>query len=257
MRHFKIDLDDIVAGLTHQKGNLVTIIRYCYRNNLKLIKPNFTLCSKHNNGKMLTTDLSTYYDLDGITVNGCRYELYDDPGGVPWTVNRKKYKSGLLVNDEMFGDLLGPGEFIAEGVKVQKSAANVFIPYTKALHKLAQQTLSRLGDYMCIHVRRGDRVTNAQIDIDTQAENIKRAIGNYKPSKVYIMTNRISEISQLKEVPNVFFYTQFDHLTAIRDNYYLFSVENIIMDHATIRCSTFKTSNKYYHCFLTDHRGFQ
>mgnify|MGYP006098654431 CR=1 FL=1 len=257
MGYFKINLDSIVAGLTHQKGNLVALIRYCHYHNLKLVKPQFTLCSQHNNGTKLKTDLSEYYDLNSITVNGKPYTLYDDQLNIPWTVTKKKYKWGLLVKDEMFGNYLGEGEFIAKGVTVRKDTANVHIPYTIKLHCLAQKISSSLGDYMCVHVRRGDRVITPQIDADTQAEHIKEVIGLHKPDKVYIMTNRLSEISQLDEASNVFFYTHYPVLKSITDNYYLFCVENIIMDSATIRCSTFKTNTNKYHCYLTDHPGWQ
>ena len=70
MDYFKIDLSTISAGLSHQTSNLSVIIKYCFINNLKLIKPIFKLHGHHNNNNSLITDLSKYYDLNGITVNG-------------------------------------------------------------------------------------------------------------------------------------------------------------------------------------------
>ena len=78
MQYFKIDLSNISAGLSHQISNFNTIICYCYHNNYKLIKPIFTLTGKHNNNNTLKTDLSKYYDLDRITINGELFRLYND-----------------------------------------------------------------------------------------------------------------------------------------------------------------------------------
>ena len=115
---------------------------------------------------------------------------------------------------------------------------------------------------MCIHVRRGDRITNKQIDIDTQPENIRKVINKYKPNSIYIMTNKINKLKSLSNTKNIYFYIHFSFLEKISDNYYLFCIENNIMKFAKIRCSTFnvKLKNKnpnYYHCYLTNHSGWQ
>jgi len=51
---------------------------------------------------------------------------------------------------------------------------------------------------MCIHVRRGDRITTKQIDIDTSPQNILNKIKENKASTVYIMTNKINELKELR-----------------------------------------------------------
>ena len=40
-------------------------------------------------------------------------------------------------------------------------------------------------------------------------------------------------------------------------NYYLFSIENAIMDLASIKCSTFYTPTTKYNCHLTNNFGWQ
>lgn len=246
MSFFKIDLSSIAAGLTHQKGNLVVIIRYCYHNNLKLIKPIFTLCGQHNNNNTLKTDLSEYFDLDGITINGKQFRLYNDDFKKETINYVPKIKYGIVSYDPAFSNLSG----------------SVNIPYKKDIIDIAKNVSSNLGDYMCIHVRRGDKITNKQIDIDTQPENIRKIINNYKPNSIYIMTNKINELKSLSNVKNIYFYTHFSFLEKISDNYYLFCIENMIMEFAKIRCSTFNvklnSKNKnYYHCYLTNHPGWQ
>ena len=246
MAYFKIDLSTINAGLTHQTANLRTIINYCFINNLKLIKPIFTLSGDHNNNNELKTDLSKYYDLNGITVNGHLFKLYDDIN-YTYTITKNTYKHGLLYNNSTFQNL--------KDVKID-------IPYKNDIIEIANQISSELDEYMCIHVRRGDRITNNQIDIDTQPNNIINVINKYKTKKVYIMTNTLNELKTLSNIENIYFYTNFNVLKIVNDNYYLFCIENNIMEFAKIRCSTFNVklknkNNNYYHCYLTNYPGWQ
>ena len=256
MNYFKINLSTINAGLSHQTNNLRSIIYYCYTNNLKLIKPIFLLTGNHNNKKQLTTDLSKYYDLNNITINGKLFKLYDDDVKYTYTVGKKSYHAGLLANDPMFLDFK----------KVKN--INMVIPYKQDIIDIAKKVYNELDEYMCIHVRRGDRIKNKQNDIDTQPDNIRKIIEKYKPKKVYIMTNKINELKSLSNVENIYFYTNFDFLDKITDNYYLFSIENEIMNFAKIRCSTYNVplmnknksinyNSDYYDCYLTNFPGFQ
>ena len=89
---------------------------------------------------------------------------------------------------------------------------DVKIPYTKEIHHIANKVAAFLKDYMCIHVRRGDRIVNKQIDKDTPAENIISKINQYKPKAVYIMTNRVDEIISLKKIKIYIFIQIFDFL---------------------------------------------
>jgi hypothetical protein len=113
---------------------------------------------------------------------------------------------------------------------------------------------------MCIHVRRGDRVSTLQIDMDTRPDNILKKIEEQDIQNVYIMTNKIDEVIEIKENKkyNILFCCDFEVLRSIKDNYYLFCIENIIMKNAKIKCSTFKNENSnYYNCNLTDVIGWQ
>ena len=243
MQYFKIDLSNISAGLSHQISNFNTIICYCYHN-YKLIKPIFTLTGKHNNNNTLKTDSSKYYDLDRITINGELFRLFNDDFKKETIYYKAKHH--LVRLDSGFGNLSG----------------NVYLPYKKDIIDIAKKISSNLGDYMCIHVRRGDRITNNRINKDTQPDNIRKVIYKYKPNSIYIMTNKLNELKSLSNIKNIYFYTDFSFLEKISDNYYLFCIENNIMKFAKIRCSTFnvKLKNKnynYYHCYLTNYPGWQ
>lgn len=239
--YFIIDLSICCAGLSHQMSNFMSIIRYCYHNKLKLIKPIFILTGKHNNNITLKTDLSKYYDLDRITINGEQFKLYNNDINNYKNTIKYKAKNDLVRLDNGFSNLSG----------------KVDIPYKKDIIDIAKKVSSYLGDYMCIHVRRGDRITNRQINIDTLPNNILRIIKDHNSKSVYIMTNKLNELKPLWDIKNIYFYPNFE-LDKINDNYYLFCIENNIMKFAKIRCSTFKTkNNKYYHCHLTNYPGHQ
>jgi hypothetical protein len=73
------------------------------------------------------------------------------------------------------------------------------------------------------------------------------------------MTNKINELNELRNIKDrkIYFFDDFEELKSINDNYYLFSIESIIMNLANIRCSTFNSHNKKYHCYLTNTEGWQ
>lgn len=248
MSYFKIDLSPINAGLSHQTSNFKVLIKYCFLNNLNLIKPKFKLIGSHNNNKELNSDLSKYYDLNNITVNDKPFRLYDDNDNIEYTMKKKTYGTQLLRQCHPFKT---------------KEHCDIKIPYNEDIINTAKRiALSFKEDYMCIHVRRGDRITNKTMDIDTQPDNIIRVINNHNPKSVYIMTNKFKELKSLSNIENIFFYKDFEFLQIIDDNYYLFSIENQIMEFAKIRCSTFNVkkkipNDKYYHCYLTDYPGLQ
>ena len=245
--YLKIDLSTVVAGLSHQKCNFMVLIRYCFDNNLKLIKPIFRLERQHNNNKELKGDFSKYFDLDGITVNGKSFKLYDDNDTYTYTHNHKKYKCNLLKNNPIFKNYV-------------KNEDNwkVVIPYKQDIINIAKRVSKKLGEYMCIHVRRGDKIKESTptkhptLDIDTQPDNIIKKINEYKLKNIYIMTNRINEVKSVSDMKNrnIYFYTNYNFLETINDNYYLFCIEKNIMEFAKIRCATFRTGWKYYDCSL-------
>jgi len=240
---FKIDLCDIHVGISHHISNYKAIIKYCYENKLKLIKPIFTLTGHHNNGKDIVSDLSMYYDLDNILVNDHKFTVYDE-----LTVNiiTRKYLGGLL-------RMIAPFNTI-------KNEYSVSIPYNPSIIDVATEIVRKIGNkFMCIHVRRGDRITSKQIDIDTQPPNILSIIKKYNLATVYIMTNKINELSELRNNKDykIYFFDDFEELKCIKDNYYLFAIENVIMNLADIRCSTFNVPDNKYHCYLTNIAGWQ
>ena len=251
MKYFKIDLSNMVAGLTDQKSKFIHILKYSYHNNLKLIKPIFILEKIHNNNNKIVTDLSKYFDLDKITINDKQFILYDDNINFKKeTINYTYFKRNIYSSNGCL-------------INMHNLPGRVNVPYKKDIINIAKNISSKLGDYMCIHVRRGDKIKESSstrhptLDIDTQPKNIKKIINKYKPNSIYIMTNKINELKPLQNIKNLYFYTHFNLLKNINDNYYLYCIEINIMKLAKIRCSTFNTKKKYYDCYLTNYFGWQ
>ena len=253
MDYFKIDLRSINAGFNHQFGNFLTLINYCYFNNKKMIKPIFKLDKKHNGNKKsnIKTDFSKYSQIDKIMVNNNLFKLYDDNKNIDYTIKRKKYKYGLLKRDEFFKDLKN---------------ANIQYQMIDDIVNIGSYISNTLGnDYMCIHVRRGDKLKKKQMVIDTEPESIKKIIDKYDKKQIYIMTNNVDDIKSIRDLikdKKIFFFEDFDSLKKIKDNYYLDCVEKEIMKYASIRCSTFNVkkkikNNTFYHCYLTNFGGWQ
>ena len=240
----KVELTDICVGISHHISNYHAIVKYCYENNLKLIKPLFKLTATHNNDKLIISDLSMYYDLDNITVNNNIFKVYDQEGENNITIIIPL--SELLRRSPPFNTI--------------KKNYNVSFPYNKSVLEIANNIVAKIGtEFMCIHVRRGDRIRNEQMNIDTQPPNILSIIKKNNASTVYIMTNRIKELVGLRnnKEHTIYFFDDFEELKSIEDNYYLFSIECAIMNIASIKCSTFNTQNNKYNCYLTNHGGSQ
>jgi hypothetical protein len=243
MEYFKVELIHLPRGLLHCKDNYESLIRYSYYNNLNLIKPLFKLHGKHNNNKFIICDLSKYFDLDNITVNDEKFLLYNDNDNIDYNIKFKKGVNtcGYFPCDKRFSNLKN---------------INVNIPYSKNIISIGENVCKYLGyNYTCLHVRRGDKVQNKTINNATKKENIEKVLNKYSTNIIYIMTNRVNELLELKknDLYKIYFNIDFEELKNIEsdDNYYLFCIEKIIMDNATIKISTFKVPGNYYNTSLT------
>jgi hypothetical protein len=252
MKYFSIDLSTINAGLSHQITNLNLLIRYCYKHKYILILPHFKLYGFHNNGKEILTNLSNYIDFKTLIVNNKFFEVIMNRDNIDNKdiihIEAKEYDCGLLDKDVMFKDL----EYIP-----------LKFSYNENILTIGKQISKLLGNYLCIHVRRTDRITTEQINKDTSPNNILEKIKKYDNKNVYIMTNEeISFFDKLKEQTdyNIYFFTDFEILRKIKeeDNYTLFCIENEICNLAEKQISTFKTLNRdKYIDYLSETIGWQ
>jgi len=189
MKYFSIDLSTICAGLSHQVENLRILIKYCYKHKYILILPQFKLYGFHNNGKEIITNLSNYIDFKTLIVNNEIFEVVMDSDNIDNKdiiyIEAKKYREELLYNDDMFKNL---------------DLVSIKFSYNETILIISKQISKLLGNYLCIHVRRTDRITTEQINIDTSPNNILEKIKKYDYKNVYIMTNE--EISVPKNLIN-------------------------------------------------------
>jgi len=251
-KYFQIDLSEISAGLTHQIGNFMRILLYCNNYNYILIAPIFKLHGIHNNGKHILTNLSDYIDFKTIIVNNKSLEIVFSNENIKnediINVEAKTYISGLLVNDDMFKNL---------------ECFSIKFSYNENILNISKEISKQLGDYLCIHVRRTDRMTTEEINRDTSPDNILQKIKKYNNKTVYIMTDeKISFFDKLKEQKyySIYFFSDFEILKKIKeqDNYMLFCIENEICNLANKRISTWKTTNvNKYIDYLSETFGYQ
>ena len=253
MKYFSIDLSTIKAGLSHQIANLNVLIHYCYQHKYILILPIFKLEGYHNNGKDILTNLSNYIDFKTLIVNHNRFELIMDKDSIDNKdiihIEAKMYIHGNLLNDDMFKNI--------------DRCVPIDFSYNENILTISKQISNILGNYLCIHVRRTDKVTTEQINKDTSPDNILKIMRKYDNKNVYIMTNEvISFFDKLKEQKdyNIYYFSDFDILKKVKeeDNYMLFCIENEICDLANKRISTFKTPYvEKYIDYLTEEPGWQ
>ena len=239
------------CGLSHLTGNLKCLLNYCYNKNYVLVVPYFHLSARHNHGKAIQSNFTKYYDYSKLKINDTHYpialELPTNAENVITSPFIQLPRSGLVKQVTYFKESL--------------TSLNIDLPYTKNIYAIASSISNEIGTpYTCIHVRRGDRIRTEKQNKETSVENIKKKIIENNLKKVYIMTNeKISFFDELRNIPGLFiyFYTDFEDLKHIQDNYYLFCIEKVICQNATIRISTFKTNNTYYNDYLSDTKGFQ
>ncbi len=252
MKYFSIDLTTISAGLSHQIHNLRILIQYCFKYKYILILPQFILCGSHNNGKQIITNLSNYIDFTTLQVNNKNFVVFMNRENIDdidiIQIEAKKYQFGLLDNDDIFKNL---------------DCVSIKFSYNQNILTIGKEISKILCNYLCIHVRRTDRITTEKIDKDTSPNNILKKINKYHNKNVYIMTNEeISFFDKLKDQTdyNIYFYTDFEILKKIKeeDNYKLFCIENEICNLADKQISTFRTPfvDKYID-YLTDTDGWQ
>src|SRR2546421_8462992 len=96
------------AGLGHQLYNLLCLLNYSYNRKQVLILPLFRLAARHNHGRELQSNLSDYYDYDGLTINLEKYPVQHSASGVsesqiePIEIDRDALKAA--------GFLFGPSD---------------------------------------------------------------------------------------------------------------------------------------------------
>ena len=244
---FKIS---VKAGLSHQLSNLNSMLREAYFGNQKLIIPEFYLVAHHNNNNELKTNLSEYYDYDKLKLDGKNYNVYLnlDESVSSSDIEERSISNQLVIKDP--------------STKYPDHKLDIDLPYNKNIIDIANKISSKLGNYLCIHVRRGDMLSfKKNLREDTSIENLKKKINKYRNQvdNIYIMTNESDKkyLRELKKIKNLHLFSDFDSLNKIEDNYYLFCIENSIMKKAKIKISTFNAQNNKYDDSLSQLEGWQ
>ena len=250
-------------GISHHKSNLSRFILKARELNKILIIPNFSLHAKHNNGHEINSNLSKYIDYNNLIYNGEKIKvIFKD-----YDINKIDRNDITIYNlnklqEEIRGDK-GLIRYHKDYIHLLDSHdidKNIKYNNPIEIKNIGLNISKKLGYYTCIHIRRRDR-NDKTIDTYTKSDNIiKKLKESNSPKNVYIMTDEpnLEIFDKVKLFYNVFYYLDFKELKSIKnDNYYLFQVENEIMDKANIKISTFKTNNSKYNNYLVNKIGYQ
>jgi len=249
------------AGLNHHLGNLYCFLNLAYHKKKTLISPFVILDKKHNPPVHLLSDLSKYFQFDSVTVEGNSFPIMAntnsiDPKNIEVIDITQKYYDlcgGSLSNSDLFSSLPDYSMYIPSNHKIKEMAENV----------------SRIisDKYTCIHVRRGDRVFNLktgeirdkELHRATSPSSILKLAKTCSNKKVYIMSDEDPSFfsSLLNSDFDFLFSKDFDFLN-FKDNFFLFQIENEIMQLADKKISTFlvETPKGLYDFSLLDRKGW-
>tara|TARA_B110001469_G_C9644191_1_gene324914 strand:- start:2364 stop:3194 length:831 start_codon:yes stop_codon:yes gene_type:complete len=233
-------------GLSHHKSNLKYLILKSKQLNKILIMPKFVLTKKHNNNNEITCNLSKYFDIKNIKLNGEKIEIvYENE------LNEENIYEYKLPISSKYRTIHNNKEFKLNG--------NLEINYSREIIYLGKKISKDLGNYCCVHVRRTDR-NNSKIDKFTRPENILKKLKYVNsPKNVYIMTDEKEEgfFDEIKNYYNLKLCRNIKELKNIKDNYYIFCIEKIIMNNASKKISNFKTKGETYDTYLINKNGWQ
>lgn len=244
-------------GLTHQKNNFITLLKFAYLNNYILLSPTFILESFHNNNKKVKTNFVEYFDLENIKTNKNKIKVIGNYKKIEDILKKEKDNVEVIKGEEI--------PMFFKDYKHFKNLKNlkISINYKNNLLKIANDIIKNLGKYTCIHVRRSDRMGyDYNHNIATSSDNIISKLNEINSVKnLYVMTDEVEKyhFSKLKKYYNLYLFSDFEILKNIKkkDNYKLFCIENIIMDNAFKKISTFKVKSNKYDNHLYKKSGWQ
>ncbi len=232
------------AGLWHHTYNVLIILKYAYHNNKIPIIPMFEFGEPEGMGseKIFDSNLSEYYDYSKLKINGKPYEVVLD----------NEFENH---NTEVFDLSKSKGEYVGWFPGIKELEVDVDIDVELPLHDYLINTASNVTEllrkYVCVHVRRGDVLSqHSNLDESTKSENILKVLDELidESYSVYIMTNEfdLTLFDSITEKYDTYFYTDFEELKELsKDNYKLFGVELLIMKSANKKVSTFHRNYIY------------
>lgn len=247
-----------LVGIMHLKKNLFSLMMEAKFLNRIAIIPPLHLSPKHNNDVPVIANWDKYILLNKLNLFNPIVSL-EDYGEID-------YRKCKLIDENIQPNQIihesnqmivrkhnqYPNYYILINFFANKNwkikLINLFQP-SKLVAKYAKIAISKMENYHCIHIRRGDKLKWKQcpgLDRKTRPEYIKKFLINILPKgeTIYIMSNEKEPnfFDLLKNSYNLITYKDFPEFIQIGsvDNYLLFSIENEIMKNATTKVRTFK-----------------
>ena len=249
---------DHLTGFLHQKRNLFALLMEAKYLNRTAIIPNLYLNGKHNNGNNICTSWNAYIDLNHLlqfssAVLSTEIPYLDDLESI--TVNEEVIPEELINNNSELiirKHLTYPNYYRIIDIlnnPIQLHQLEELFIYNKNIKKYALNAILKMKNYHCLHIRRGDKLLWKQypgLDKATQPKQILNFLNKHIDlnENIYIMTNEPNDsfYDNLKSEYKIFSINEFYDYQKLKekDNYFLFCVENEIMNNAKVKIKTFK-----------------
>ena len=255
---FHVPKEDHLVGLLHNRKNLFALLMEAkYLKRIAIVPP-IHLRGSHNHGISIKTTWDKYLVLDNFQSFHPFIRLSD--------FGHIDFEACNVIDEN-----IEPREVLNESNPLLIRKHNQYPNYYRLIryftHKnwdvqlmnLVQSTHEitkyaaiakiRMKKYHCIHVRRGDKLTWKQcpgLDKKTQPKYLIKYLRKIIPKgeNLYIMSNETKQhfFNTLKKSFNIFTFEDFPEFISLsrQDNYFLFSVENEIMNDAQTKIRTFK-----------------
>ncbi|TLD71356.1 hypothetical protein FEM03_07445 [Phragmitibacter flavus] len=257
----------VSAGISHQRSNLIAMIKEAAVNQRTLIAPEFCLAGKHNLGRTIGTQLDEYFDFERVNVDGQPLTVLTQcPEKIGHSLATVNPDESLMGRSErwLIKDLGGISLLRHTLQNLYPGFADlaVRLPTRNSLLAIANQLSSQIPPGAAwVHARRSDRLQETQHA--THPEHIHRILQKICPKikTVYIATDERDAdfFSPLRRHYHLLTKANFPSFEALgsTDNYKLFLVEREFAKFFTWRISTFRTCNINYHGFLCGRAGAQ
>ena len=240
------------AGISHLRSNLKYFLTECVqlKRTAVLTKPRLT--PHHNRGIALDTSWRKYLNFDEISKHHelqfidyeqfCRKNFREDSvllvKGLRSITADENRKYQVIIRDLSQQNLYGKTDvFTVPEVNIKKN-------WSPEIISEAQKVLERLPEKYCaIHIRRGDILLMFPLERQvTKPSNVLKKLREYNPERlpVFLMTDEPDKTfyRNLEVEFEIYRYYHFANLVELaekNDNYFLFLVEQSVLDKAEIQ----------------------
>lgn len=248
-------------GLSDRRACLMILLAEAKLSNRTAVIPEFSLGSKHNNGKKKDSYIvDEYCNVDSLKVDYILKKNFDnleneidkedilEINDNPFDYNRNEVLVVRNLVDDNFWNLNKLSDVISLAKLYHGNGAKFVVPMIaapKQVIEIADKVIAQLPKpTVGLHLRRTDRL-NKKLDLSMNEKVIISKMNGFDYNSVFYCTNDKSyKINHEKFYSN----KNFDFLEELKtDNFLFFCVEMYIVDNCDISIRTFKDSSPFFY----------